>query len=245
MFTVDGKTDKEATLILRNLWIFSNAKAIEAWDWQHMAENKERQLQLVQAEQEECLHALHEEEAEQAKLDEWKKYKNKFAPIPECPLQATALLLPLQHTLNKLQKGDYVPLYSFTNKGLCEAEEDSSVDEDLLTLVQTDKGPSFQTAAAARAKKNRVKDEHLSWEEFSQANYRMLNGWRNMWLWSETFGSHWRLTLGDMTPVTPGRRPCSSTRVRSTGTGTKHWGCWMLHTLRSPWYSFSSSCSYH
>ena len=103
MFTVDGKTDEEAALILRNLWIFSNAKAIEAWDQQHMAENEERQLQLAQAEQEEeCLHALCEEEAEQAKLDEQKKYKNKFAPIPECPLLATALLLPLQHTLNKL-----------------------------------------------------------------------------------------------------------------------------------------------
>ena len=103
MFTVDRKTDKEAALILRNLWIFSNAKAIEAWDWQCAAENEERQLQLVQAEQEEeCLRTLCEEEAEQAKLDEWKKYKNKFAPIPECPLPATALLLPSQHTLNKL-----------------------------------------------------------------------------------------------------------------------------------------------
>ena len=49
------------------------------------------------------------------------------------------------------------------------------MDEDLLTLVQMDKGPSFQTATAARAKKNWVKDEHLSWEEFNQANYHMLN----------------------------------------------------------------------
>ena len=37
MFMVDGKTDEEAALILRNLWIFSNAKAIEAWDQQRMA----------------------------------------------------------------------------------------------------------------------------------------------------------------------------------------------------------------
>ena len=46
MFMVDGKTDEEAALILRNLWIFSNAKAIEAWDQQRVAENEERQLLL-------------------------------------------------------------------------------------------------------------------------------------------------------------------------------------------------------
>ncbi|KAG6373154.1 hypothetical protein JVT61DRAFT_6770 [Boletus reticuloceps] len=34
-----------------------------------------------------------------------------------------------------------------------------------------DKGPTFQTVACAKAKKHKVKDEHLSWEEFSQAKY--------------------------------------------------------------------------
>ena len=72
---------------------------------------------------------------EEAKKEEKKKYKNKFAPVPNRPLPATALLLPSQHTLTKLRKGDYVPLYLFTNRGIREAEEDGSGDEDLLTLV--------------------------------------------------------------------------------------------------------------
>ena len=80
--------------------------------------------------------------------------------------------------LNKLCKGDYVPLYLFTNKGIQEAEEEGSGDEDLLTLVQTDKGPTFQTSTSVRAKKYKVKDKALSWEEFSQASYRMLNTMR-------------------------------------------------------------------
>ena len=84
----------------------------------------------------------------------------------------------MQHALNKLRKGDYVPLFFFTNKGIREAEEDGSRDEDLLTLVQTDKGPTFQTAASAKAKKHKVKDEHLSWEEFSQAGYHMIAAMR-------------------------------------------------------------------
>lgn len=112
-------------------------------------------------------------------------------------------LPPLEHTLNKLHKGNYVPLYSFTNNSICEADKDSSEDEDLLTLVQTDKGLTFQMAAATKAKKHKVKDKHLSWEEFSQASYCMLNAmkqqdWpddhismiRDFWVALETH--HWR-----------------------------------------------------
>ncbi|KAI9566673.1 hypothetical protein HD554DRAFT_2174091 [Boletus coccyginus] len=94
------------------------------------------------------------------------------------PLSDTALILPPQHALNKLGRGNYVPLYLFTNKGIREAEEDGSGDEDLLTLVQTDRDPTFQTSASVKAKKYKVKDEALSWEEFGRANYRMLNAMR-------------------------------------------------------------------
>ena len=145
-----------------------------AWDCQCAEEIEEAQLEIrEQAEQDverQCL--LCEQEEEQTK--ERKKYKNKFAPIPDRPLPPTALLLPLQHALNKLCKGEYVLLHFFTNKGICEAEDDGSRDDDLLTLVQMDKGPTFQSAASAKAKKQKVRDEHLSWEEFSQANYCMV-----------------------------------------------------------------------
>ncbi|KIK76808.1 hypothetical protein PAXRUDRAFT_17927 [Paxillus rubicundulus Ve08.2h10] len=110
-----------------------------------------------------------------AKLEEeQKKYKKEISPIPNRPLQTTSLLLPLQHALNKLCKGEYIPLYFFTNKGIREAEDDGSRDEDLLTLIQIDKGPMFQMAASAKAKKHMVRDKHLTWEEFSQANYCMI-----------------------------------------------------------------------
>ena len=146
-----------------------------AWDCQ-CAEEIEAQLEIrEQAEQDverQCL--LREQEEEQTKQEECKKYKNKFTPIPDRPLPPTALLLPLQHALNKLCKGEYVPLHFFTNKRLRETEDNGSGDDDLLTLVQTDKGPTFQSAASAKAKKQKVRDEHLSWEEFSQANYRMV-----------------------------------------------------------------------
>ena len=174
-FTVKGETDQEAAALLRSLWDFNHNKVIVAWDHQR-AEEIEAQLEIrEQAEQDverQCL--LREQEEEQTKQEERKKYKNKFAPIPDRPLPPTALLLPLQHALNKLRKGEYILLHFFTNKGIREAEDDGSGDDDLLTLVQTDKGPTFQSAASTKAKKQKVRDEHLSWEEFSQANYRMV-----------------------------------------------------------------------
>ena len=148
---------------------------IVAWDRQR-AEEIEAQLEICeQAEQDaERQRLLRKQEEEQTKQEESKKYKNKFAPIPDRPLPSTALLLPLQHALNKLRKGEYVLLHFFTNKGIHEAEDDGSGDDDLPTLVQTDKGPTFQSTASTKAKKQKVRNEHLSWEEFSQADYRMV-----------------------------------------------------------------------
>ena len=187
-FTVEGKTDQEAAALLRSLWDFNHNKVIVAWDRQR-AEEIEAQLEIrEQAEQDvERQHLLREQEEEQTKQEERKKYKNKFAPIPDRPLPPTALLLPSQHALNKLRKGEYVPLHFFTNKGIREAEDDGSRDDDLLTLVQTDKGPTLQSAASAKAKKQKVRDKHLSWEEFSQANYRMVGAmmqqeWPEEWV---------------------------------------------------------------
>ncbi|KIK79408.1 hypothetical protein PAXRUDRAFT_16346 [Paxillus rubicundulus Ve08.2h10] len=158
LFMVEGKTNEEVAALLSNLLDFNNNKAKLVWDQQRVVEAEawqEERKCLGQEAERQCL--LCEKEEEQAKQEERKKYKNKFAPIPNRPLPTTSLLLPSQHALNKLCK-----------------EDDSSGDEDLLTLVQTDKGPMFQTAASAKAKKHKVRDEHLTWEEFSQANYRMI-----------------------------------------------------------------------
>ena len=70
-FMIEGKTNEEAAAILRNIWLFSNAKAIETWDWQCKEELVTRQQQQEQAEQDaEQHHILCEEETEQAKLEE-------------------------------------------------------------------------------------------------------------------------------------------------------------------------------
>ena len=200
VFTLNGKTKEEAVVLLRNIWGLNNARAIENWQHQCMEEAEAERQCIEFAEQEaEQQWALHKEEKVEAKREERKKYKNKFTPISNRPLSDATLILPPQHALTKLCKGDYVPLYLFTNKGIWEAEKDGSGDEDLLTLVQTDKGPTFQSSVSVKAKKHKVKDKVLSLEEFSQANFRMLNAmhqqeWaadllemvRNFWIAIET-----------------------------------------------------------
>ena len=185
IFTVEGKSEEEAAIFLETIWQFNNARDIVRWDNQCEAEAEaERLAKVNETREEERQRILHEQEADTARQEERKKYKNKFVPIPNKPLSAIVLLLPPQHALNKLHKGEYIPLHYFTNKGIREAEEDTAATEDnILTLVQSETGPIFQSAATVKAKECKVKDEHLTWEEFSQANYRMLNAMRQQdWL---------------------------------------------------------------
>ncbi|KAG6372564.1 hypothetical protein JVT61DRAFT_7674 [Boletus reticuloceps] len=73
-------------------------------------------------------------------------------PIPNRPLPARSLFIPPQHMINKLRKGEYIPLYYFTNRGIREAEEEApNLDNDILTLVRSEMGPVFQSAAATKA----------------------------------------------------------------------------------------------
>ncbi|KIK78830.1 hypothetical protein PAXRUDRAFT_16662 [Paxillus rubicundulus Ve08.2h10] len=81
-----------------------------------------------------CLR-LKEEEA--AHEEERKKNHNKFLPLNNVKVTSTVPITPSPHALHKLQKGKYVKLHYFTNKGLAKAQSIShSVDNDALTLMQ-------------------------------------------------------------------------------------------------------------
>ncbi|KIK74997.1 hypothetical protein PAXRUDRAFT_19358 [Paxillus rubicundulus Ve08.2h10] len=164
VFTVEGKSEEESVVFLKTIWQFNNARDIEKWDGQCEVEAEANHLAK--------------------ETTPWRRKGSAYSKSrKQRPLPATALLLPPQHTLNKLRKGDYVPLHYFTNRGIREVEEDTaSMEDNILTLVQSDTGPTFQTSVSIRAKEYKVKDEHLTWEEFSQANYQMFNAmWQQDW----------------------------------------------------------------
>jgi hypothetical protein len=111
-FTMDGKTNEEAVEVLRAPWMIQHVRDIGNWECQQAISEEEERQRREQAEldaEQQC--TLHLEEEEEAKKEEKKKCKNKFTPIPDRLLPATALLLPLQYALTKLHKGDYIPLY--------------------------------------------------------------------------------------------------------------------------------------
>ncbi|KAI6039374.1 hypothetical protein EDC04DRAFT_2542823, partial [Pisolithus marmoratus] len=122
--------------------------------------------------------------------EEKKKYCHKHAPVPQ---DAVILMDPIiilsQVAICKLQKGDYIELYFFTNKGLREAELTTcSTDDDVLTLLQTGDGlHTFVPIASTCSKSTMIKDEDLSWEEFAEAAHHLTtamreNGWPEEWV---------------------------------------------------------------
>ncbi|KAG9310696.1 hypothetical protein JVU11DRAFT_9290 [Chiua virens] len=175
IFTVEGKTDAQAAALLREVWRFNHQKACETWDQVRQAEEEEEEERLArQAEQRQI---NQEQEKQLALQEERKKYKYEYLPIPDRPLPSHDTFIPPQHAINKLKKGEHVPPYYFTNRGIQEAEEEApNLDDDVLTLTRMDEGgPIWQSSAAVKAKACKVPDENLTWEEFSEATYCMLH----------------------------------------------------------------------
>ncbi|KAI6140619.1 hypothetical protein BKA82DRAFT_3936043, partial [Pisolithus tinctorius] len=110
--------------------------------------------------------------------EEKKKYCHKYAAVPQdTVVPADPIIIPSQIAACRLCKVDFIELYYFTNKGLCNAELTiCSTDDDALTLLQTGDGlHSFIPLASAQAKGTVTKDKDLTWEEFSEATHRLAN----------------------------------------------------------------------
>ncbi len=119
-----------------------------------------------------------------------------------------ATIFPSPYALKKLQKGDFVELVYFTNRGLEEAERTGLEDESFV-LVQDGDAHSWVPASSTRNSKNNVsKDEDLSWEEFLEAAPRMINFMRiSDWpdthiemfieFWSNLQTHKWRFSSND------------------------------------------------
>ncbi|KIK78190.1 hypothetical protein PAXRUDRAFT_17019 [Paxillus rubicundulus Ve08.2h10] len=112
-----------------------------------------------------------------AKQEEWKKYKNKYLPIPNTAVPTETIIIPSAYAMNKLHKGEYCELYYFTNHGLAEDESSPpSLDDDALMLTKSENGThSFITLSSTKAKAFLIKNKDLSWEAVGQVNFRMIN----------------------------------------------------------------------
>jgi hypothetical protein len=75
-----------------------------------------------------------------------------------------------------MDKGDFVPLWYYTNKGLENALSSyNSTDEDALTLLRrADGSTSLIPASSTKESKGVINDQDIEWEDFCIAAPRMI-----------------------------------------------------------------------
>jgi hypothetical protein len=164
-----GLTAPQAADALKNLWTLKNNRDRDLWQHRCQAADAAEEAAREQADQ---LHLQQEEEEAQLLKDERKKNKVKFTPIPDRPVALEPLILPSLVAIRKIRSHQFCELWYFTNTGLDEAEHTASysIDDNSLSIIPSaDSSHVFVPSAFARDKSEAIRDEDLSFEQFSQA----------------------------------------------------------------------------
>jgi hypothetical protein len=173
----DNTSHDQAAALLANLWAASNAAEKLLWQAQELADETEAK---ALRQQDNNAHLIGEAEAAKEKEDlhkeERKRNQNKFTPIPDRHVPQRAPVIAAQSATRRMDKGDCVPLWYYTNKGLENALTTyNSTDDDALTLLQRADGlTSLIPASSTKESKGVVEDHDLDWEEFCIAAPRMI-----------------------------------------------------------------------
>jgi hypothetical protein len=163
--------------LLTNLWTASNTAERILWQAQSDADEADT-LAARQLEDEQ--QALRETEAQKEKEDllkeERKKNLSKFLPIPDHPIPQKAPVIAAQSATRRMDKGDCVPLWYYTNKGLENALTSyNSTDNDALTLLcRPDGSTSLIPASSTKESKAVIEDRDIEWEDFCIVAPRMI-----------------------------------------------------------------------
>ncbi|KAF9230648.1 hypothetical protein BU15DRAFT_69013 [Melanogaster broomeanus] len=175
---VHGQMENRTTRPLQSWPTYGDSTTLMArklWDRQQEAAEQARLLERTRlAELEEQERIAREEEEELARRKERKKYKNKYTPIPNTPLPDTPIFTPCRYADTKVRQGDYCPLFYYTNRGHGSNLTTPALDDETLAFICSESGDVVLQSVAEAKAKNCTLDEDLTWEEFSEANIRML-----------------------------------------------------------------------
>lgn len=173
----DNCTDDQAAQILRGAWTATNEAEKAQWQAQEQADAEEENDRRRTREEEEVVRELQKrQDKEEARKEEEKKNNAKYAPIPKRGIPDRPPCLPSLWAIKKLEKGDYVQLWHFTNRGLdsvCRSFHNS--DNDAMTLTSDSNGNPVWVLSASTEAKGIVEDHDLSWEDFCIAAPRMID----------------------------------------------------------------------
>ena len=167
----------QAAIILTTVWGAQNT--VEKQQWQDQLNQDAAEVDKRRQEREEIERVRQEEldkEKEEQCKDERKKNKSKFVPIPARGVPTTLLIIVSALATWCMDKGDYVPLWYFTNSGLDDvAKAFSILEEDALSHVKRDDGStSLVPALSSKESRSVVEDCKLSWDNFCIALPHMI-----------------------------------------------------------------------
>jgi hypothetical protein len=164
-------TKAQAITILRNIWQAQNTADKNQWQAQVEADRERQEnLERLRDEDQERQEQERLDEEEAARKEDRKKNKHKYSAIPELDVPIKPVILPSPYTICKLDKGDYVELWYFTNDGLDDTKLKSSIDEDAMIMATLAGGSTAWVSAALMRNATVVIDnENLTFENFCQA----------------------------------------------------------------------------
>ncbi|KAG0693778.1 hypothetical protein DFH29DRAFT_815996 [Suillus ampliporus] len=173
----DNITEEQAILLLRTIWHAANDIDIGLWEAQVEVEREQREnLHRIEEEEQDRLEQERIDEEESARKEEKKKHKHKFAPILEdTGVPDKPSIIPSSYMIHKLDKGEYLELWYFTNDGPDEAHSKKTIDDDTMVMsTLPDGSTAWVSAAAACNASSVIDDENLSFEEFCIACPRFI-----------------------------------------------------------------------
>jgi hypothetical protein len=181
-FVNANTTDEQAAILLTEFWQTNNDLERQQWADQVNQDLADQAAQLLQ-EQDDDHHAalLAAQEQDALQREEMKKNRAKYIPIPNRAMPAVTLIFPAAYAVKKMERGQYVELWYYTNDGLHDAARSQySDDDEAMVLSRNPDGTSsWVSAAASRESKKIIDDKNLHWDDFAQAVPRMLVAMEN------------------------------------------------------------------
>ena len=116
-----------------------------------------------------------DKQREEQGKEERKRNKSKFVPILQRGVPTLPPIIISALAMQRMDKGDYVPVWYFTNMGLDNAAKTFSILEDTLLLVKRDdRSTSLVPALTSKESRSVVKDSKLPWDDFYIAAPHMI-----------------------------------------------------------------------
>ena len=167
-----GKTAEEAVEILRQCWRAKHDRDVTSWTG-HL--RQERKVGQVAREKPMTAAAPTTEPPERSNPPDW----------VNLPTPNVLDIRPARHILKRLGKKEFVELWHFTAEGCKDAATiDLATPNDTFGSVGTNSCLALQTIRATKTSHRVIRDENLSYVQFTEARTRMI-GWLKTCGWSE------------------------------------------------------------